>query len=337
MNPAYDPQQTRVLRLRQARSSSAGDRAPAGGARRAEPRERGPGAAVRGDARRRRVGHGTGASCWTLVRAAGRGRRGGGATPGSGRRSSGRGRHGVQQGGRGVATPAAPRTRGRRWRRSSTHARARKVDAATWLRIADLAAAIGALTAADDGRRPGGRGRRRRRRSPPRSNRRGTGSRCRSTPRSSACRPNASRPTSPVTGRRRRLIDAGDVAAARARLGELAAAFPDAPGVDGAHLRSRAAGQAPGGRRQAAARRRSRSSRARRAPTSCWRSSRCATHREAGRRAAPSHGDPARPVGSDRLARAGAVLPQHARQPAPDGAGQRAPGAAVVAAARVTA
>src|SRR6185436_18699162 len=55
-----------------------------------------------------------------------------------------------------------------------------------------------------------------------------------------------------------------------------------------------------------------------------------------GRRAAPAPGDLAGPGRSDGLARAGAVLPPDARQPAARRAGEPAQGTAVVAAARVT-
>ena len=162
MNPAYDPQQTefsdydkQILELVIERRLAARDVL--------EPGERGPAAAARGDAGQRRVGRGSGDGAGP-GQAAGAVRRAAGARAGPSifrpptstafnRRSR-------------RSTPVGPPTRGRRWRPSSTHARERKVDQQTWLRIADLAAAIGALTEADDGRRPGRRGRRRRRRSP---------------------------------------------------------------------------------------------------------------------------------------------------------------------------
>jgi len=109
--------------------------------------------------------------------------------------------------------------------------RARKVGARTWLRIAELEAAIGALTAADDAAERAG------------------------------ALPAAQKISADVESTRHRialpleatklgvppdrepayvaaywqtakLIDETDTAAARARLGELAQAFPDAPGVE---------------------------------------------------------------------------------------------------------
>ena len=164
MNPAYDPQQTefsdydkRILEVVIERRLAARDVA--------EPRERGPGAAVGGDAGQRRVGGGTGAGAGP-GQAAGCGRRAAGAAAGA-VDLSGRPTSRPSTGGRDVRRRPRPADAWKLLAPVVEHARERKVDQQTWLRIADLAAAIGALTEADDGRRPGGRGRRRRRRSPP--------------------------------------------------------------------------------------------------------------------------------------------------------------------------
>jgi Matrixin len=110
------------------------------------------------------------------------------------------------------------------------HARERKVDQQTWLRIADLAAAIGALTEADAAAGRAGR-------SPEAQKIAGE---IESTRHRIALPLDATKLGVPperepayVSGYwdTAKVIDTGDVVAGRARLGELAAAFPDAPGV----------------------------------------------------------------------------------------------------------
>ena len=209
--------------------------------------------------------------------------------------------------------------------RRRTRARARSASK-TWLRIAELAAAIGALTEADEA---AGRARA----ATPEAQK--IAGEIEST-RHRIALPldarQAGRAARARAGLRRRLLGdreadrrCGDAAAARARLGELAAAFPDAPGVDGARPAISSCG--PGTRPPA--------------PSSCEAAlakfkgatrahillarDRVLAHRK-GRSASSTCAraillDPAEPT---RLARAGAVLPQHARQPAADGAGKRA-------------
>jgi hypothetical protein len=110
-------------------------------------------------------------------------------------------------------------------------ARTRKVGGATWARIAELAAGIGALTGADDAASRAGA-------NPAAQKLSGE---IESTRHKIALPLDAAKFGVPperepayVAGfwATTRLVDGTDAAAARARLGELAAAFPDAPGVD---------------------------------------------------------------------------------------------------------
>jgi hypothetical protein len=111
------------------------------------------------------------------------------------------------------------------------HTRGRQVDGKTWARIAELAAAIGALTSADDAATRAG--------ALPAAQK--LSSEIESTRHRIALPLDAGKFGVPperepayVAGywATTRLIDGTDVAAARTRLGELTAAFPDAPGVD---------------------------------------------------------------------------------------------------------
>jgi len=112
------------------------------------------------------------------------------------------------------------------------HARERKVDARTWLRLADMAAATGALTEADDA-----------------ATRAGTSS-AEARKIAADIESMRHRVALPLDAAKlgvpperepaymegywdtAKLVDGKDTAAARARLGELAQAFPDAPGVE---------------------------------------------------------------------------------------------------------
>ena len=150
MNPAYDPQQTefsdydkRILALVIERRLAARDVAV--------PRERGPVAAVGGDAGR--------AKGRTAERAlpAGPGHAGGrayAARPVAARRTPSICRPPTSTAFNKAVEALQRRsrqpTRGRLLAPVVEHARERKVDQPTWLRIADLAAAIGALTEADE-------------------------------------------------------------------------------------------------------------------------------------------------------------------------------------------
>jgi predicted Zn-dependent protease len=111
------------------------------------------------------------------------------------------------------------------------HTRARKVGGNTWTRIAELAAAIGALTSADDAASRAG--------ALPAAQK--IASEIESTRHRIALPLDAvkfgvppEREPAYVSGywATTKLVDGSDVPAARARLGELAAAFPEAPGVD---------------------------------------------------------------------------------------------------------
>ena len=211
--------------------------------------------------------------------------------------------------------------------------RSRKVGANTWVRIAELAAAIGALTAADDAAgRAGG--------SPAAQK---MVAEIESTRHRVALPLDAAKFGVPperepayVSGywETAKAVEGTDAAVARARLGELAASFPDAPGVEVLTCNLELQGKRPA-RGRPALRGGAREVQGRDARPRIAVGDRVARAPDARRGAAPSPGDPARSRGSDRLARARPALSNDGRPRPPGGAGQPAPGAAVLAAARL--
>jgi tetratricopeptide (TPR) repeat protein len=111
------------------------------------------------------------------------------------------------------------------------HARARKVGATTWLRLSDLAAAIGALTEADDAAGRAGTSAATQKIA---ANIESTRHRIALPLDSAKLGVPREREPAYVAGywQTAKLVDESDVARARARLGELASQFPDAPGIE---------------------------------------------------------------------------------------------------------